>query len=200
MTNSQSEIMIIKSDTSELFILIFVFILAVMGDCILYPIADEKITIILLFCYTLGFVTFIIKEAIFRMRTLVFSKEGIAVSFIFYKKQYQWSDFKIKRMEYYGDNSYKDTNRHVTYTKGAYFCPYQLRKKVATPPAIAHTLHIFSLIYVNFVPSTRTGRFKGESFSYPVDEEIFLAKMKEWGVELEYLNPPRKRIGYNRHL
>ena len=192
--------MTVKSDRGEVFRIFMVLFASIMTFIFAYPVRDD-IEVIVMLCLCNGFfLIFLAREVVSRMRSLYFEEDGVTVRFAFYQKKYQWSDFVIKRMEYYGWKSQDGTLRVITYERGAYFCPYKIRKKVGEPPALALTPHLFSLVYVNFVPSPRPKNFYGVPISYPVDEEIFLAKMKEWGVELEYLNPPRKRIGYNRHL
>ena len=115
-------------------------------------------------------------------RTIIMKKEGCAVSFGKYQREYKWEDFKIKAVEdfsrtYWGLTAYK---------KAAIFSPRYIYKPWWWPPSTyALYLHPFSFIYIYFTPEKKDPR---NFTDYEVDEKEFLEKMKEWGIELDEIS------------
>lgn len=113
-------------------------------------------------------------------RTIVLNHEGIEVSFLNYRKKYLWEDLQTKQLIDYR-NAYGSC---YPYEKGVLFSKkYLLRPRWLSLDSYADTFHPWHAIYINFYSGKDLGNVS--SNRYLVDEKEFMAKMQEWGIELE---------------
>ena len=131
-----------------------------------------------------------IPDSIYSCRTLEMNAEGCVVSYLWYRKEYRWEEFKVKRIE----KCRFSLAYQTMYKKLVYFSPKAVHKpRMIQPELYGSLLHPFSFICINFIPpgalpkeeAYKTFKYefeKGRSFE--VDEKLFREKMQEWGVEL----------------
>lgn len=132
---------------------------------------------------TYWFVYFIfIRYWIATGRTFIMSKEGCIVKFLWYQKEYKWDDFQVKAIE-----DFSKAHRQMSSTeRGAIFSKRPIHKPWWWEPAVySINLHPLSFVFVDFIPPRK---LPGEIGIYEIEEEVFVAKMKEWGIELEEIN------------
>ena len=114
------------------------------------------------------------------IRTIYFTKDGCVISLLWFDKFYRWDEIKIKRIQRLG---WYHTSE--PYTKVVYFCSKRIHKFSWLKPN-KYLLFPMSFFYVHFLPARPlTEREKKFPTDYAVDEKEFVAKMDEWGVELE---------------
>ncbi len=113
-------------------------------------------------------------------RTIIMSKENCIVSFGTYQKEYRWEDFKIKSIENISHSSKNYTEK--VYEKCVIFSLYTLRRPWWKNPWQCNTFHPFSFICIYFRPEEKSRHFYT---NYEIEEELFMEKMKEWGIKLE---------------
>ena len=116
-------------------------------------------------------------------RTYCYSKVGCTISFLFYRKVYQWEDLQIKKYE-----------KKFTYIVGRWSCgeadgvffsvkPYKYHKMNGSPITLSEIFQP-SKLYVLFPYEIK----KYDMFPYPMaDRDEFLGLLKEWGVKIEGL-------------
>ena len=113
-------------------------------------------------------------------RTIYMTKDGCVISLLWFDKFYRWDEIKIKRIQRLG---WYHTSE--PYTKVVYFCSKRIHKFSWLKPN-KYLLFPMSFFYVHFLPARPlTEREKKFPTDYAVDEKEFMAKMDEWGVELE---------------
>lgn len=119
-------------------------------------------------------------------RTIIINKDGCRISFRHYQKIYKWEDFKV-RAEVDFSHTVKSLAESA-YTKGVIFSTHaNCRSRWGNLLSVFHPL---SFIGIYFSPKEK---FLWRDENYEVDEEMFLGKMKEWGIELE-------KIVYNKRI
>ena len=123
-------------------------------------------------------------------RTFVFDAEGITVRLGFYSRRYRWEDLKTKRIERYRvQNWYFEETE--AYTGWAEFSVKEIRRpRWQLPEKYSTRRHPLSYIFVHFPSEKFESCVKySRRFApcYVTDEQEFLSKMQEWGVELERL-------------
>lgn len=112
-------------------------------------------------------------------RTIRVDADGCTVKFLLFKKFYRWSDLKTKRIEDYRQR----LGRYDPYAKGVVFSK---KENFRTPQSLTLSLYLqfclnpFRFFFVLFKPANKNG-----SGAYEVDEQEFLEKMAEYGVELD---------------
>ena len=113
-------------------------------------------------------------------RTLEFSESGCVIKFLCFKKEYKWDELKTKNIE---KVSHRLGCRGDSYERAVVFSK---REKYHTPEILSiisclFSIHSFFFFAVLFTPKSRT------SFSiYEIEEEVFMSKMEEWGVEITH--------------
>ncbi len=122
-------------------------------------------------------------------RKFVFDSDGVTVQFLWIKKQYRWDELQLKQYVTYG--GIKAYASVIPKVKAVEF----YTKKVTIPKMDAHSysmlFHPFAFIFVYFPPfktwrqDTSWNERGRTRIIYEADEEEFLAKLNEWGVELE---------------
>ena len=115
-------------------------------------------------------------------RTIIMSRDGCLVKLLWIQKFYRWDDFKTRRYEEYWE--VPPIERSSPYEKGAFFCPYKLRRKPwrkAASRAMGSPLAFYH-IYVYFYPNYAFDSFP---IYYAADETEFRQKMALWGVTME---------------
>ena len=115
-------------------------------------------------------------------RTIIMDKDGCTVKFFGIKKRYLWGELETKSVEYYEMRlcaSLPSFYKAVVFSK---------RKNFHTPedfhlnPYLFLCFNPFKFFYVGFI---KNPNFKNNE----VDEQLFMEKMNEWGIELqEYKN------------
>ena len=113
-------------------------------------------------------------------RTFCFSRDGLEVRLFKYRKFYRWDEIQTKRIEWYRIHHPK-----VPYIGAAFFCERPIIKG-SWLKANLYPFHLLSYVYVMFPnPGELTAREKWFSTSYSVNQEEFVRKLSEWGVELQ---------------
>lgn len=115
-------------------------------------------------------------------RTIIMSQKGCLVKLLWIEKFYRWDEFKTRRYEEYW--VVPPIERGSPYEKGAFFCPYKLRRKPwrkAASRAMGSPLAFYH-IYVYFYPNYAFDAFP---VYYAVGESEFRQKMCEWNVGME---------------
>lgn len=116
-------------------------------------------------------------------KTIIMSKEGCTISFWHYQRTYKWQEFKIKALEDFS-HTYRDRTE-TSYKKGVVFSTCDICKLWWRSPQQYSISHPFSFICIYFVPERK---ISGQYASYETEEELFMDKMKEWGIELEEIS------------
>ena len=130
---------------------------------------------------------FIINVLIAFGRTIIMSKEGCLVKFLFIQKNYRWEDFKTKRYEC-TESIVPPFERGSPYTRGVLLSTRNISKRSSLKLATRcyFTICPFSFIYVYFYPGTMAER---PSNAYPIyyaaNAQDFWEKMLSWGVFTE---------------
>ena len=115
-------------------------------------------------------------------RTFIFSEKGCTVKFLFFENFYTWKDFKYVKLEVYNNSfEYKGW-----YKDGVCFSKSSKRRLKWLKPATYNFFESpFSFVFVYFRLENMTKYQSMHPGFYEVDKTEFLAKMKEWGIELE---------------
>lgn len=118
-------------------------------------------------------------------KSICFDQNGCTVNFLFYKKTYCWSELKIKSIEKHNMVFGFDVPSELTciiFSKKKYFKP-----KFISPATYCELVPFcFDFIYLNLIPQNYDAEKLPTNYSvYPVDEQLFYSKMKEWNIELE---------------
>ncbi len=129
-------------------------------------------------------VIFIVLAWIAFGRTLIFTKDGCTVRFIFFSKTYAWQDLKTKQIMDFSD---RISNKEKPFTKGAVF----YSKKVMLPKHLKPGMfnlyfNPFSFFFVYFRPDEDYYAHKSMMYSdlYVTDETEFRDNLKKWGIEI----------------
>ena len=139
-------------------------------------------------------VIFCIMHILYVSRTFYFSKEGCMVCLWRFCKIYKWEEIQTRRVEELGwSHLYSWVN--APSTKIVYFSNKRI-KKFSRLHLLRYQPRLLSFFYVHFLPENfykyrqpgkplpeRERKYLSE---YAVDGKEFMAKMKEWGVELEW--------------
>ena len=138
-------------------------------------------------------VIFCIMHILYVSRTFYFSKEGCMVCLWRFYKIYKWEEIQTRRVEELG---WKHLYRWVNApsTKIVYFSNKRI-KKFSWLHLLWYQPRLLSFFYVHFLPENfyeygsskkllpeRERKYLSE---YAVNGKEFMARMKEWGVELE---------------
>jgi len=111
-------------------------------------------------------------------RTIIMDKDGLTLKVFGIKKRYLWEEFATKSVEHY---EMRLCGSNPGYYKAVIFSK---RKNFHTPEDfhlnayIAFCLNPFKFLFVGFMldPNPKNNE---------VDEELFMEKMNEWGIELQ---------------
>ena len=120
-------------------------------------------------------------------RTIIMSKDGCAVEFLFFKKFYKWEDLKTKRYEHI-ENILPPFERGSPYSCGILLSKRKISKKSFLKLATRcyFTPFPFSFIYVYFYPDNMTERpANAYPIYYAANEQELRTKLISWGVLLE---------------
>ncbi len=112
-------------------------------------------------------------------RTLIMDKNGCTVEFLRYKKTYKWSELETKRIV----DSSGSWSEQMAYTTCFVFC--KKKRKISRwlhPALYSLYFHPLSFMFVCFDPHLDFKPVHEEI--YLVEEDEFLKKMAEWGVEI----------------
>ena len=116
-------------------------------------------------------------------RTIVMNKHGCEVIFLWYKKKYKWNELELKKIVYF-KNAWGNRNQYI---KGAIFYKKnKLNFHGIKPMNYCVVFRPCSLICVNFLLENEPKGGYLYPHTYAVDEKIFLEKMDEWNVKMEY--------------
>ena len=179
--------MSIKCSKSALIYLAFAWIIVIIFPLIL--IIDSHNSNSQEFIALIIVVTIILQIIILRACLIIFkkidiNKNGCSVKFLFFKKTYTWDMLKTKSIEHYGQRLFGRIN---SYEKG---CVFSVKKNFHTPEIMGISSYLFSCInpFRFFVVLFSSKDSKGSGL-FEVDEQLFMEKMNEWGIELqEYKN------------
>lgn len=166
-----------------IFFLIFMSIFAVLTILEKSNLSIQEILIVTFVGVLLG-TFFIIKVQMFHFRKIELDKTGLSIKFLFIKKKYTWEQLKIKRIELYETQKIKYTYEDKR-TKVVVFSPKRIIKPKSLLPVsyfIFPFANPFSYVFINL---TGNDNFPAPRGYYEFDEDIFMDKMKEWGVELD---------------
>lgn len=118
-------------------------------------------------------------------KSIYLDQNGCTVNFLFYKKTYCWNELKVKHIENHSMIFGFDIPSELTcaiFSKKKYFKP-----KFISPSTYCefHPFN-FSFIYLNLIPRNYDAENLPTNYSaYPIDEQLFYSKMKEWNIEFE---------------
>lgn len=121
-------------------------------------------------------------------RTIIMDEKGCVVKFMCFKKTYLWSELNTKRIF---DCSCA-CNGQVPYKRGVVFSK---RKKIRFPSFWTPSDYAikwgnpFSFFFLYFKPTDENRKNASPFTNYymiEISEEMFLVKMKEWGITLTY--------------
>ena len=115
-------------------------------------------------------------------KTLIFSENGITISFLWYAKKYRWEDLKTKRyVNYKNKLGYRNPC-----LGGAEFSPKRVKHLRHKSADYCTLLHPCSFFYVSFKPKSKSQY----PVSYAVNETKFRNQLSQWGIELETEGEP----------
>ena len=116
-------------------------------------------------------------------KTIYMDESGCTVTFLFFKQKYKWEELKTKRITYNGAKASKLAFRHYQYEKTVVFSK---KENLKTSKYIDIETHYNICLkpWSYFIVNIKDKNQKASSPTYEVDEEYFMSKMKEWGVEL----------------
>jgi len=122
-------------------------------------------------------------------RTIIMDETGYTVKWWVFKKHYQWEDLKLKQYVHYKGVPFEAM--HTNCFHAAEFFTKQVRiPKIMNGHLYSTLFHPFSFVFVCFPPSKtwHTDKplwyHKQYPIPYEADEELFRAKLQEWGVEM----------------
>ena len=120
-------------------------------------------------------------------RTLIFSKEGCTVKFMFYSKTYKWQELKTKQIKDFSNGiSYKEQ----PFKQGTIFCSKSINfPKKLKPAGFNYLYRPFGFFFVYFKPCSNYYANKSLLYSdlYVVNEDEFRNNLKKWKVDIEDL-------------
>ena len=123
----------------------------------------------------------LIKMSFIFDRTININPEGCTVKFLFYKKQYAWSDFKTIRVENYSLRLNFGGAGNI-YEKAIIF---STRENFHTPEWLNISSYLtFCINPFHFFPVFFEEYRKGEFRYYEVKEQPFMELLQEYGVEV----------------
>lgn len=136
---------------------------------------------------------FIFSEAIllllillYFMRTVVLSREGCTVSWLFWKRKYKWEELAVIREDVWYTYGKGGSIRY----QGIVFSKYAVnrKKKKYTTRMIVHALPFSDCFYITFDEHGNVSSYKLEKGKKQVIRKMYVnvrEKMKEWGAEAE---------------
>ena len=110
------------------------------------------------------------------------SEDGCVVKFLFWKQRYTWDELKTKLIVYNGVSASKEPFRAHQYTKTVVFSKKE-KFKIPTFIDIETHYHICLKPWSYFIVNLKTKEQRASWPTYEIDEELFMSKMAEWGVE-----------------
>lgn len=117
-------------------------------------------------------------------KTLVFSKDGICVKWLWFSKNIRYNELNLKRIEHFSG-----AMKHRSYyTCGAVFSKLDLERPKFIVPALFALFHPFSYIFVYFSygESSRFASSTSEIIRfYEVEKTYFLSNLEKLGVEID---------------
>ena len=166
-------------------------ILLILSIMIESALAGDYFIAVLILTFPL--VIFCIMHILYVSRTIYFSKEGCMVCLWRFYKIYKWEEIQTRRVEELGwRHLYRWVN--APSTKIVYFSNKRI-KKFSRLHLLWYHPRLMSFFYVHFLPENfyeyghpgkplpeRDRKYLSE---YAVNGKEFMARMKEWGVELE---------------
>ncbi len=129
-------------------------------------------------------------------RTIVFSKDGITIRFLFLKKTYPWERIRTKQYVDYscieGVPGFEKKNGYrlesQDYVTGAFFLPKKMRKGIDQYPELFCEIHHpWSCVFVHFNTPDDSIEYSTEKKSdgYVVNENMFLSQLEAWDIFLD---------------
>lgn len=161
--------------------IIYIILLSLLGIYLSIKIAFDYIffaTVIFLF-----WLLFILRFIYTNFKVINMDERGCTVTFLFFKQEYKWEELKTKRITYNGPRALKQAFRHYQYEKTVVFSK---KENLKTSKYIDIETHYNICLkpWSYFIVNIKDKNQKASSPTYEVDEEYFMSKMKEWGVEL----------------
>ncbi len=168
---------------------------------VVFSVAWFDITPIFIFCLVLFF-ALAIRMIMVYYRTIVFSKDGISIRFLFLKKTYPWAKIRTKQYVDYscidGVSGFEKKNGYrlesQDYETGAVFLPKKMRREINQYPELFCEIHHpWSCVFVSFKnPDDSLDNTKEmKSEGYVVSEKGFLSQLAAWDI---FLDAPSKVI------
>ena len=158
---------------------IFSFVLVlIMCACLMFPIVVLKDMGMLFISIPFGIVFLIVYKVIISRKSycLKMDEKGCTRKFLFLSKHYQWKNLRVKLV----------ASEESHCGEGVLF----IKKKSGNSSSASETFSYASLHpYSSFVANFEVfGKMYGEKDAlHEINKELFLEKMKEWGVEVEGL-------------
>lgn len=114
------------------------------------------------------------------IRTICITKDGCLISLWRFDKFYRWDELETRKVQRLGWHHTSEP-----YSKAVYFCNKRIHKFSWLKPN-KYLLRPMSFFYVHFLPERPLTKIENKfPLDYAVDEKEFMAKMAEWGIELE---------------
>lgn len=126
-----------------------------------------------------------LSDIIARGRRFIIEEEGCTVCFWKYRKKYKWEELRTKRIEKHNIPSMFKGRSCYPYLEDVILSPKIIHKPKIMRAEGYSIFHPFTCIFLHFTPKTESKLIR----YYEVDEEEFLYKMAQWGIELTVINP-----------
>lgn len=123
---------------------------------------------------------------LYYMRTVVLSREGCTVSWLFWKRNYKWEELAVIREDVWYTYGKGGSIRY----QGIVFSKYAVnkKKKKYTTRMIVDAFPLSDCFYITFDEHGNVFSYKLEKGKKQVIRKMYVnvrEKMKEWGVEAE---------------
>ncbi len=120
-------------------------------------------------------------------RTFILNETGCTVCFLWYKRQYRWDELEMKQYVTYGE-AITRFGAHSIAVRGVEFSPKRRkisRRRDGCNYSLRHPLTFIPISFLKNGMSLEECDKERMRYCYPMDEELFRSKMKEWHVEPE---------------
>ena len=170
-------------------------LIVLLIGAVVFTIASSDIIPIFIFFLVL-FSALALRMIMVYYRTIVFSKDGITIRFLFLKKTYPWERIRTKQYVDYscieGVPGFEEKNgcrlESQDYVTGAFFLPKKMRKGIDQYPELFCEIHHpWTCVFVSFSnPDDSTDNAKEIRLEgYVVNENDFISQLAVWGINLD---------------
>ena len=168
----------IKTSIKSIVPVIFLFFLGVV--LFVKFMADSAVLALL---FALLWLAVIARTLYTLCKIIEMDENGCTVKFLFFSQKYKWEDLKTRLAVYNGPNASKAPYRHYQYERTVIFSKKE-KFKVPVFYDIETHYHLCLTPWSYFIVNLKDKEQKASCPTYEIDEELFMSKMVEWGVEL----------------